>query len=153
MISKRCVAFLCQFSLFFANGLTLRQIVSTDDYMPMPIQTLEEYDKVLNVSWYAPEASGEEQVYVLILHESQSREKADKFYSFPCILPFSRMYPLCCIDIRNFLNQFYFFANDDFSHPGVIDDTLKDVRSCACVSRQFLMLHIGPRRSPFTKSM
>ncbi|KAJ5231318.1 uncharacterized protein N7469_005906 [Penicillium citrinum] len=85
-----------------------QEIVSTDDYMPMPIQTLEEYDKVLNVSWYAPEASREEQV-------------------FPCILPFSRMYPLCCIDIRNFLNQFYFFANDDFSHPTVIDDTLKDV--------------------------
>jgi hypothetical protein len=37
------------------------------------------------------------------------------------------MYPLCCIDIRNFLNQFYFFANDDFSHQNVIDDTLKDV--------------------------
>lgn len=37
------------------------------------------------------------------------------------------MYPLCCIDIRNFLNQFYFFANDDFSHPNVIDDTLKEV--------------------------
>lgn len=37
------------------------------------------------------------------------------------------MYPLCCIDIRNFLNQFYFFANDDFAHPTVIDDTLKDV--------------------------
>ncbi|GLI82037.1 Rab GTPase-binding exocyst subunit S15 [Penicillium ochrochloron] len=82
-------------------------IVSTDDYMPMPIQTLEEYDKVLNVSWYSPEKPREEQV-------------------FPCILPFSRMYPLCCIDIRNFLNQFYFFANDDFSHPNVIDETLKD---------------------------
>lgn len=37
------------------------------------------------------------------------------------------MYPLCCIDIRNFLNQFYFFANDDFAHPNVIDETLKDV--------------------------
>ncbi|KAJ6109779.1 hypothetical protein N7486_002014 [Penicillium sp. IBT 16267x] len=84
-----------------------QEIVSTDDYMPMPIQTLEEYDKVLNVSWYSPDKAREEQV-------------------FPCILPFSRMYPLCCIDIRNFLNQFYFFANDDFSHPNVIDETLKD---------------------------
>ncbi|OJJ38555.1 hypothetical protein ASPWEDRAFT_148860 [Aspergillus wentii DTO 134E9] len=73
-----------------------QEIVSTDDYMPMPIQTLEEFDKVLNVS------------------------------CFPCVLPFSQMYPLCCIDIRNFLNQFYFFANDDFSNPNVIDDTLKD---------------------------
>lgn len=37
------------------------------------------------------------------------------------------MYPLCCIDIRNFLNQFYFFSNDDFPHPDVIDETLKNV--------------------------
>ena len=48
---------------------------------------------------------------------------------FPCILPFSRMYPLCCIDIRNFLNQFYFFANDGFANTNVIDETLKNVSS------------------------
>ncbi|KAL4998985.1 exocyst complex subunit Sec15-like-domain-containing protein [Aspergillus recurvatus] len=83
-----------------------QEIVSTDDYMPMPIQTPEELDKVLNVSWYSP-------------NEPQGQ-------SFPCVLPFSQMYPLCCIDIRNFLNQFYFFANDDFSNPGIIDETLKD---------------------------
>ncbi|PYI26572.1 putative exocyst complex component Sec15 [Aspergillus indologenus CBS 114.80] len=84
-----------------------QEIVSTDDYMPMPIQTIEEYEKVLNVSWYNPEKPHEEQM-------------------FPCVLPFSQMYPLCCIDIRNFLNQFYFFANDDFPHTNVIDETLKD---------------------------
>ncbi|KAJ5518420.1 hypothetical protein PEX2_074120 [Penicillium expansum] len=84
-----------------------QEIVSTDDYMPMPIQTQEEHDKVLNVSWYSPEQPREEQV-------------------FPCILPFSRMYPLCCIDIRNFLNQFYFFANDGFTNTNVIDETLKN---------------------------
>ncbi|CAG8115599.1 unnamed protein product [Penicillium olsonii] len=83
-----------------------QEIVSMDDYMPMPIQTQEEHDKVLNVSWYSPEKPREEQV-------------------FPCILPFSRMYPLCCIDIRNFLNQFYFFANDGFANTNVIDETLK----------------------------
>ncbi|KAI9367260.1 exocyst complex subunit Sec15-like-domain-containing protein [Aspergillus egyptiacus] len=83
-----------------------QEIVSTDDYMPMPIQTPEEFDKVLNVSWYTPE-NPEEQ-------------------AFPCVLPFSQMYPLCCIDIRNFLNQFYFFANDDeFSNLEIIDETLK----------------------------
>jgi hypothetical protein len=84
-----------------------QEIVSTDDYMPMPIQTQEEYDKVLNVSWYSPEQPREEQV-------------------FPCILPFSRMYPLCCIDIHNFLNQFYLFANDGFANTNVIDETLKN---------------------------
>jgi hypothetical protein len=32
-----------------------QEIVSTDDYMPMQIQNLDEYDKVINVSWYTPE--------------------------------------------------------------------------------------------------
>ncbi|KAJ5504676.1 hypothetical protein N7463_007550 [Penicillium fimorum] len=84
-----------------------QEVVSTDDYMPMPIQTQEEYDKVLSVSWYSPEQSREEQV-------------------FPCILPFSRMYPLCCIDIHNFLSQFYLFASDGFANTNVIDETLKN---------------------------
>ncbi len=35
------------------------------------------------------------------------------------------MYPLCCIDIRNFLNQFYFFSDDHFQHPAMIDSTLQ----------------------------
>ncbi|KAI1906614.1 Rab GTPase-binding exocyst subunit S15 [Ophidiomyces ophidiicola] len=83
-----------------------QEIVQSDDYMPMAIQNKEEYDKVLNVSWYTPEKPREEQI-------------------FPCVLPFSQMYPLCCIDIRNFLNQFYFFSNDDFQHPSIIDETLK----------------------------
>ncbi|EHA24392.1 hypothetical protein ASPNIDRAFT_182079 [Aspergillus niger ATCC 1015] len=43
-----------------------REIVSTDDYMPMPIQTIEEFDKVLNVSWYSPDKSREEQVSVCL---------------------------------------------------------------------------------------
>ncbi|KGQ00775.1 hypothetical protein PAAG_12559 [Paracoccidioides lutzii Pb01] len=84
-----------------------QEIVSTDDYMPMPIQNIEEYDKVLNVSWYTPEKPREEQ-------------------TFPYVFPFSQMYPLCCIDIRNFLNQFYFFSNDDFQHQNMIDETLKE---------------------------
>ena len=39
------------------------QIVSTDDYMPMPINNLEEYDKVVNVSWYTPDKIREELKY------------------------------------------------------------------------------------------
>ncbi|KAL8771360.1 MAG: hypothetical protein Q9209_003266 [Squamulea sp. 1 TL-2023] len=83
-----------------------QEIVSTDDYMPMPIHKSDEYDKVVNVSWYTPEKPREE-------------------LRFPCVLPFSQMYPLCCIDIRNFLNQFYFFSDDHFQHLKVIDETLK----------------------------
>lgn len=83
-----------------------QEIVSTDDYMPMAINTREEYEKVANVSWFTQDQPIEE-------------------LSFPCVLPFSQMYPLCCIDIRNFLNQFYFFSNDYFQHPTKIDDTLR----------------------------
>jgi len=83
-----------------------QEIVFTDDYMPMAINTKEEYEKVVNVSWYSPDKSTDE-------------------LTFPCVLPFSQMYPLCCIDIRNFLNQFYFFSDDHFQHPDVIDETLK----------------------------
>ncbi|EGE07266.1 exocyst complex component Sec15 [Trichophyton equinum CBS 127.97] len=83
-----------------------QEIVQTDDYMPMPIRSDEEYDKVLNVSWYTPEKPREEQTY-------------------PCVLPFSQMYPLCCIDIRNLLNQFYYFSGDNFNHPAVIDETVR----------------------------
>ncbi|KAL9613747.1 MAG: hypothetical protein Q9167_001761 [Letrouitia subvulpina] len=83
-----------------------QEIVSTDDYMPMPIGKIDEYDKAVNVSWYTPDKPREE-------------------IQFPCVLPFSQMYPLCCIDIRNFLHQFYFFADDHFQHPKVIDETLR----------------------------
>lgn len=83
-----------------------QEIVSTDDYMPMAINNREEYDKVLNVSWFTSDKPPEE-------------------LSFPCVLPFSQMYPLCCIDIRNFLNQFYFFSDDNFEHPNIIDETLR----------------------------
>ncbi|KAI0866793.1 exocyst complex subunit Sec15-like-domain-containing protein [Xylaria cubensis] len=83
-----------------------QEIVSTDDYMPMAINSREEYEKVANVSWFTQDQPVEE-------------------LTFPCVLPFSQMYPLCCIDIRNFLNQFYFFSNDYFQHPTKIDDTLR----------------------------
>ncbi|CAI4211422.1 unnamed protein product [Parascedosporium putredinis] len=83
-----------------------QEIVSTDDYMPMTIQSEGEYEKVVNVSWFA-------------------QEKPISELSFPCVLPFSQMYPLCCIDIRNFLNQFYFFSDDHFQHPNTIDETLR----------------------------
>ncbi|KAL5121773.1 Rab GTPase-binding exocyst subunit S15 [Pleosporales sp. CAS-2024a] len=83
------------------------EIVTTDDYMPMPINSIEEYDKVVTVSWYSPDKSPEE-------------------LTFPCVLPFSQMYPLCCIDIRNFLNQIYLFSDDYFQRSSIIDETLRN---------------------------
>jgi hypothetical protein len=36
------------------------KIVSTDDYMPMAINSLEEYEKVVNVSWFSQEKGPQE---------------------------------------------------------------------------------------------
>ena len=42
----------------------LNEIVSTDDYMPMSISNLDEYDKVVNVSWFTPDKDREELSWV-----------------------------------------------------------------------------------------
>ena len=39
--------------------------MSTDDYMPMPISNLDEYDKVVNVSWFTPDIPRDELSYVI----------------------------------------------------------------------------------------
>ncbi|PUU83721.1 exocyst complex subunit Sec15-like-domain-containing protein [Tuber borchii] len=83
-----------------------KEIVTSDDYMPMPINSLEEYDNVVNVSWYKPD---------------KERDQLE----FPIVLPFSQMYPLCCIDIRNFLNKYYFFSDEYFTHQSAIDEELR----------------------------
>ncbi|KAI9661872.1 MAG: hypothetical protein M1821_009111 [Bathelium mastoideum] len=83
------------------------EIVTTDDYMPMPISNIEDYEKVVNVSWYTP-------------------DKQPDQIKFPTVFPFSQMYPLCCIDIRSLLNQIYLFSDDHFQNSNVIDDTLKN---------------------------
>ncbi|KAH9842230.1 Exocyst complex component sec15 [Teratosphaeria destructans] len=87
-----------------------QEILGTDDYMPMPVSNTEEYAKVLEVSWYIPPI-----------------DQADpQQVEYPCILPFSQMYPLVCIDIRNFINQIYLFSADDhFKHTTQIDNTLQ----------------------------
>ncbi|KAK5121942.1 hypothetical protein LTR85_004514 [Meristemomyces frigidus] len=92
----------------FSDDFT--EIVNTDDYMPMPIANSDEYSKVISVSWYTPPA-----------------DHADpETIEYPCILPFSQMYPLVCIDIRNLINQIYLFSDDHFRHTTVIDRTLKE---------------------------
>ncbi|RMZ91963.1 hypothetical protein DV736_g783, partial [Chaetothyriales sp. CBS 134916] len=112
------------------------EIVSTDDYMPMPIQNAEEYEKVVNVSWYTPDRPIDQ-------------------ITFPTVFPFSQMYPLCCIDIRNFLNQFYFFNDNDAPAStgglsSVIDnrlhaslDDLLTTRVCASLVSKLSSQYLG----------
>lgn len=92
----------------------------------MAINSPEEYEKVINVSWFMQDQPAKDLTYVASLYSAYARLTEDRF---PCVLPFSQMYPLCCIDIRNFLNQFYFFSDDHFQHSNVIDETLRKVNT------------------------
>ncbi|AEO69002.1 uncharacterized protein THITE_59711 [Thermothielavioides terrestris NRRL 8126] len=87
-------------------GEDFQEIVSTDDYMPMTVKTREEYDKVLEATWFVDERPPDQ-------------------ITFPAVFPFSKMYPLCCIDIRNFAEQFLVFTRENFDHPSVVDETLR----------------------------
>lgn len=91
--------------------------------MPMPIGTLEEYDKIIDLGWYVPDKEREE---IRSVKASRLTFKA-KRSSFPCVLPFSQMYPMCCIDIRNFLSQAYSAPDDYLTRSNVIDETVKNV--------------------------
>ncbi|KAL2123389.1 hypothetical protein VTJ04DRAFT_3844 [Mycothermus thermophilus] len=86
-------------------GEDFQEIVSTDDYMPMTVKTPEEYEEVLSA----------------IFDERPPEEVTE----FPTVLPFSKMYPLCCIDIRNFAGQILHFTKENFDHPSVVDETLR----------------------------
>ncbi|TKA78593.1 hypothetical protein B0A55_03879 [Friedmanniomyces simplex] len=94
------------------------EIVSTDDYMPMPIANADEYTRVLSVSFYTPPP------------DEHGHEINPADLDFPCVLPFSQMYPLVCIDIRNLLTQLYLFADDSSPassphHATLLDSTLQ----------------------------
>ena len=85
----------------------LAEILNTDDYMPMSVATIEDYDKVIDDVWYEPDIQRED-------------------LKFPVVLPFSQMYPMCCIDIRNFLNNVYSAPEDYVTRSSQIDDAIRD---------------------------
>lgn len=59
MTSRRYLPPTTSSPVAYTDDKLTAQIVTTDDYMPMPINSLDEYDKVINVSWYTPETARE----------------------------------------------------------------------------------------------
>ena len=52
---------------------------------------------------------------------------------FPQAMPFSQTYPMCCINIRNFVDQFYQFTDGVAQQHLDIDEV---VRKVSCDMRQ-----------------
>lgn len=55
---------------------------------------------------------------------------------FPQAMPFSQTYPMCCINIRNFVDQFYQFTDGVAQQHLDIDEVLRKV------GRHTLIFHI-----------
>ncbi|CAG8491482.1 5716_t:CDS:10, partial [Ambispora leptoticha] len=83
------------------------QTILDDDYMPMVVNAPEEYEAVVDACWF----------------KDEQRANAIRF---PRTLPFSQAYPSCCLDIKNFVDQFYDFAEDASRRHNYLDDILKE---------------------------
>lgn len=80
-------------------------IADEDIYLPMSVESYDDWQKIASYCWY--------------------RSPSDPpSVSYPAIFPFSQIYPLCCIEIRNFINEFYLFS-DDITRSEDVDELLR----------------------------
>ncbi|KAJ9112059.1 hypothetical protein QFC22_006353 [Naganishia vaughanmartiniae] len=84
------------------------QIVMEDDNQPMMVQNQAEFEQVVAACWLAP---GEEE------HLAGQ--------GFPQLMPFSQTFPMCCINVRNFVDQFYHFVEGVTQRHRNIDELLR----------------------------
>ncbi|KAG0012615.1 hypothetical protein BGZ80_011625 [Entomortierella chlamydospora] len=83
------------------------KLVDEDDYTPMLVENQDEYD----------------------LLQRSFRFKEDRKATrqgFPRTLPFSKVVPYCCEDIREFVRQFYRFVEGFNQEQNEMDDLVKD---------------------------
>lgn len=90
----------------------LQQIVNADDYIPMTVDDFDEYDRIIEAGYYTPAAERDSITLVMERGDSTSLTVSSRF---PLVFPFSQMYPMCCMEIRNFIQQVY-AAPDDHLH-------------------------------------
>lgn len=86
-------------------AVTFQTIADEDVYLPMSVDSPEDWEKIAAYCWYR----SDEDPYTL---------------RYPAIFPFSQIYPLCCIEVRNFINEFYLYA-DELTRSDDIEDLLR----------------------------
>lgn len=84
------------------------QIIEEDDNLPMMVQDPTEFEQVVDACWLA---TGEAEQIAL--------------KGFPQAMPFSQSFPMCCINIRNFVDQFYQFVEGVPQRHRDVDELLR----------------------------
>lgn len=93
-------AFMLQLLEIYAAALgrrferTFNATADKDTYLPMSVENDEDWDKIAAYCWYKDPTPPDAQL------------------SYPRAFPFSQTYPLCCIEIRDYINEFYACADD-----------------------------------------
>lgn len=84
-----------------------QQAIREAQHQPMIVNNEDELAKVLSVCWLKP-------------GEAEQLQK----HTFPLSLPFSQTYPLCCMDIRSLVEQYYNFSSGASQRMRDIDNIL-----------------------------
>lgn len=85
-----------------------QQAIREAQHQPMMVHDQDELAKVLTVCW---------------LHPGEAEQLQAQ--RFPLSLPFSQTYPLCCMDIRSLVEQYYNFSSGFTQYHREIDEILK----------------------------
>ena len=91
----------------------------------MMVNDQEEFEQVAGVCWLA---TGEKESLAMLAAHMDREVSSQHRQSFPQPMPFSQTFPMCCINIRNFVDQFYNFTDGVSQNHLDIDEVLRKVR-------------------------
>lgn len=100
----------------------------------MQVDDADEFSKIISVCWMkevdvdALQLSVPVGVVLQLDHSLTGHLPPSTSQSFPLAMPFSQAYPMCCIDIRNFVDLFYQFVDGVSNHHKDTDELLRKVR-------------------------
>ena len=101
-----------------------------DDNQAMSVKDQAEFEQVVAACWLAPGEAEHLATYVVTTQDIPSLRLVVLFISqsFPRTMPFSQTFPMCCINVRNFVDQFYHFVEGVTQRHRNIDELLRKVR-------------------------
>ncbi|BFZ57322.1 Rab GTPase-binding exocyst subunit S15 [Savitreella phatthalungensis] len=80
-----------------------------DNYLPMSVENEEDWEKIAAYCWYS----------------EPPRPEGLPTPTYPRAFPFSQTYPLCCIEIRDYINEFYACADDLSNKHDEVEEILR----------------------------
>ncbi|ORY86889.1 exocyst complex component Sec15 [Protomyces lactucae-debilis] len=80
-------------------------IAEDDLYLPMRVNKVSDYKQIADILFFAPPVSVDS-------------------LTFPTMFPFSQIYPLACIELRNFIEEFHAYA-DELTRSDQVEELLR----------------------------